>query len=138
MHWKQNFPSKYLQAADCTPPLDLTIASWKNENMGADGAGDLKPVIYFREIAKGCVLNITRGEAIASITGQDDIDHWIGCRVRLQQGFTRYQGKRVPCIEIVAPPSPAPRAKRTKPLAPPIESSVEGSESTDVADEVGF
>jgi hypothetical protein len=46
------------------------------------------------------VLNLTRAEAIEEIVGDPDTDHWIGHRVRLFRGSTRYQNKKVPCISI--------------------------------------
>jgi hypothetical protein len=103
-HWKKSFPSKYVQAADLDTSMTVTITQVSDENVGTEGAGQVKPVAYFREIRKGVVLNITRGEAIAKIAGSDDTDDWINVRIQLQRGETVYQGKRVPCVEIVPPP----------------------------------
>ena len=68
-------------------------------------------MLYFREKqAKRVVMNQTKSEAIGRIAGTDDDDEWVGVRIRLQKGRTKFQGKTVDCIEIVAPP--APPAKR--------------------------
>jgi hypothetical protein len=121
-HWKKSFPSKYLQAADLDTPIPATLKTVVNENIGIGDAADLKPVAQWEEAhVKGVVLNLTRAEALADIAGDDDMDHWPGTRVLLQRGSTRYQGKKVACIEIVKPPviARAPRPKTATSVAPP-------------------
>jgi len=113
-HWKKRFPSKFLQASDLDAPIDATIKAVENELIGTGDRAELKPVLLFREkTVKPVVLNLTRSEAIATIAGADDDDEWVGVRVRLQRGSTRYQGKKVDCIDIVAPPV-VPPTKRSK------------------------
>jgi hypothetical protein len=116
-NWRQRFPSKYLQAADLDDdPIDATIKAVYNERVGTDT--EVKPVVTFREPhVKPVVLNRTRCEAIETIAGSFDDAAWPGTRIRLQAGTTFFQGKKVPCIDIVAPPSTG-APKRSKPKAP--------------------
>jgi len=108
-HWKKAFPSKYLQSSELDSPIIVTIASVLTENVGSGDDQESKPVVRFVEThVKGVVLNLTRAEAIATVAGDDDTDRWPGTRVRLSRGWTRYQGKRVSCIVVDAPP-PSPR-----------------------------
>jgi hypothetical protein len=114
-NWRKRFPSKYYQASDFEDgPIDLTIRSVENELIGTGDRAELKPILFFRDKgAKGVVLNLTRAEAVETIAGTFDDNQWAGVRVRLQKGKTLYQGKRVDCVDIVAPPA-APPTKRSK------------------------
>lgn len=109
-HWKKSFPSKFLQVSDLDTPIVVVIASVGEENVGEEG----KLVARFEKPAiKLLVLNQTRSEAIENIAGHGDIDHWPGTRIQVQRGWTRFQGKRVSCIEVVAPSTPATPAAAT-------------------------
>lgn len=62
------------------------------------------------------VLNLVNSESIAEIAGTDDYEQWPSVRVQLYATKTEFQGKRVPCIRIEAPPTarkaaPAPIAE---------------------------
>ena len=105
-HFRKAFPSKFLSSSDLDDgPLDVTIKEVPTENLGTAENPELKLVAHFEEDAKPCVLNITRAESIADITGDEDTDSWVGKRVRLRKGSTRYQGKRVACIEVSQSPA---------------------------------
>lgn len=98
-HWKKSFPSRFLQAAELDRPFVATVAGLADENVGAADAPDVKPVLRFQEAgAKAVVMNLTRSEAMEAIVGDPDTDHWLGHRVKVYRGTTRYGGKRVPCI----------------------------------------
>lgn len=100
-HWKKSFPSRFLQAADLDTPLVVTIANVTEENVSTEDSPEIKPVLRFKEPGmKAVVLNLTRAEAIEEICGDPDTDRWIGRRVRVFRGSTRYQNKKVPCISI--------------------------------------
>jgi hypothetical protein len=118
-HWKKSFPSKFLQAADLDAPFIATVKQIVNENVGQGDAVELKPVAVFEEQVKGVVLNLTRAEALAEIAGSEDMDDWPGTRILLRRGTTRYQGKKVACIEIARPP----RTKTAVPASPPPPST---------------
>ena len=105
-NFRRSFPSRFMQSADLDDgPLDVTITAITDENLGSEDKPQYKPVAAFEEEdVKPCVLNITRCESIADIVGSEDTDNWINQRVRLVKGTTRYQGKKVPCIDVAAPP----------------------------------
>jgi hypothetical protein len=104
-HWKRSFPSRFLQAADLDVALIVTIAGVTDENVSTEDNPEIKPVLRLKEPGmKAVVLNMTRGEAIEEIVGDPDTDNWVGHRIRLFRGTTRYQNKKVPCISI----GPAP------------------------------
>lgn len=113
MHWRKSFPSKFLQSGDLDQPLTVTVKRVVRESVGAGDAAELKPVLQFDENVKGVVLNQTRAEAVAAIAGSEDMDDWPSTRILLRQGTTRYQGKKVTCIEVAAPPS----TRRVKPTS---------------------
>lgn len=114
-HWKKAFPSRYLQVSDLDDgPIVATIKRVSSENVGSGDEAELKLVVHFEEPGvKALVLNLTRAEAVAELAGSDDTEVWPGTRLALVRGSTRYQGKKVACIVVQAPPSksaPAPRA----------------------------
>ena len=136
-HWKKRFPSKYLQASDLDEgPIDVTIkGAPEDEVIGTGDRAEEKPVLFFREKGtKGVVLNMTKGEAIEQIAGTPEEEKWAGVRIRLQKGRTKYQGKTVACIEIVA--APAPSAKRP-PAAKAAPTAPEPDDPIPTADEDG-
>jgi hypothetical protein len=103
-HWKTHFPSQFLQVSDLTAtPIIATIESVTTEEFSNNDKPERKPVLNFAEPEiKSCVLNLTRAEAVEEIAGSPDTDEWIGRQVGLVLGSTRYGGKKVACICIVA------------------------------------
>ncbi len=100
-HFKTAFPGKYLQIADLGTPIVGTIKTVTIETVGAGDDAGQKPVVRFlEEEYRPLVLNLTRAAAIAAIAG-DDIEHWIGIRIRISRGHTSYKGKPTPCIVVV-------------------------------------
>lgn len=107
-HWKKSFPSKFLQTADLDDgPITATINTVGTENVGDEDAGELKLVVSFKEGVKRLVCNLTRAEAISEIAGSDNTDDWPGTVIQIVKGTTRYQGRRVGCLVVQAPPKPA-------------------------------
>ena len=104
-HWKKTFPSKYLQVADLDGgAITATIKEVVTDTLGAGADAELKLIVKFVEPdVKGCVLNLTRAEAITDVAGTDNTDEWSGTVVQLVKGSTRYQGKRVDCITVQKP-----------------------------------
>ncbi|MBA3890642.1 MAG: hypothetical protein H0X64_08930 [Gemmatimonadaceae bacterium] len=102
-HWKRAFPSKYLQTADLDAgPITATIDRVTMEEISEGEPSKL--VVHFRETGvKALVINLTRGEAIAEIAGDEDTDKWVGAVIQLVKGSTRYQGRKVGCITVQAP-----------------------------------
>ena len=100
--WRKAFPSKFLQAADLDTAITATIDRVAMESVAKDEPSKL--VVHFREPnVKGCVLNLTRAEAITDVAGTDNTDEWSGTVVQLVKGTTRYQGKKVDCITVQKP-----------------------------------
>jgi hypothetical protein len=96
--------SKYLKKEDCDPPMQGTVKAVTQESMTNDSGEVQRWVAWFKEHQKGCVLNVTRGEQIAEITGSDDSDDWTGARVELFcDPNVRMGGKKVGGIGIRRP-----------------------------------
>ena len=113
--FRDAFPSKWLKAADCNPPLDLTIQSWGYEDVGSGTDVKSKLVIRFVERPEGWVLNITNGNLIAALLGTDDMDKWVGARIRLVSTKVQFKDKLVDAIRV----QPAPPRRPRPPTAPP-------------------
>lgn len=103
------FPSKYLKAED-----DLfdngaeVIATIKDVIKEKMGRGDEeKPVMYFKEISKGFVVNKTNWSVIEKLLKADDSDDWIGEKIALTTMEVDSFGEIVRAI----------RVKPTKPVA---------------------
>jgi hypothetical protein len=110
--YRTAFPSKYLKADDLgtTRPIG-TIAAVGFENVGMGANADRKLVVRFKEPGlKQFVLNLVNCDSIAEIADTDDFEMWPGTRIQLFTTKTEFQGKRVPCIRICAPPSAASQA----------------------------
>ena len=105
-HFRKSFPSRFLQSSDLdNGPVTVTVKSTADEDFGTKENPQSKPVALFKEEDfKPLVLNLTRAEAIAEIAGSEDMDNWPGTRIRLSKGSTRFQGKKVACIDVTKPP----------------------------------
>lgn len=133
--WKQAFPSKWLKASDLEhEPRLVTIKKITTEKLQDGGS---KPTAWFREEAKGLILNKTNAKSIAKATGSDDMDSWVGKRIVLYVSETEMGGETVDCIRVRAP---KPGAKLPPPPPPSEdvadEEPAEGYEPTD--DDVPF
>jgi hypothetical protein len=105
--YHDEFPSQFLKAADIQAPYDVTIADVVKENVGTPDKPENKLVAHFKEDGrKPVVLNKTRCEAIEDITSTDDYQQWVGKRVHVAKGTTRFAGRRVDCIVFSAPDLP--------------------------------
>ena len=106
------FMGNYYTGAGLTKPVLLTVAGGAIEELG--DSKDRKWVVRFSETEMGCVLNVTRGQAMEEITGSDDTDKWPGHKVVLYRGQTTMGGKSMACVAVRAPkngaaqPEPAP------------------------------
>jgi hypothetical protein len=102
------FPSKYLKASIDIPEdgdLLVTIDRVSVESVGQDDPEE-KPIVYFREVEKGMILNKTNANTIAGLYGAET-DGWVGKRVALYGTEVNYQGKMTLSIRVrmKAPPS---------------------------------
>jgi hypothetical protein len=123
--YKTAFPSKFIKAEDLgtTRPIG-TIASVDFEDVGAGANKDRKLVLHFEgDLLKPLVLNMINSDTIAELADSDDYETWPGCRLQLFATKTEFQGKRVPCIRICAPPKGKPAASR-KPAKDDIDEAM--------------
>lgn len=104
--YKTHLSGKFYKADHLDVPVDLSIKSGFSEVVQE---GDTpKLCVNFEEPdTRILVINATRGEAISAIACSEDYLQWPGTIVRLQRGWTKYQGRRTPCIEVVAPTADA-------------------------------
>ena len=128
--YKTAFPSKFIKAddLDTTRPIG-TITTVDFEDVGAGQNKDRKLVAHFTESTlKPLVLNLINSDTIAELAGTDDYEEWVGCRIQLFATKTEFQGKRVPCIRICAPPKSQSPASR-KPAKDDIDEAMPTTES---------
>jgi hypothetical protein len=78
---KDMIQSKYLRKEDFDEDQVCTIKGCRLENLGKDDSQkEERWVLYFREHAKGMVLNVTTIRVIEQAYG-GDTDHWVGNKV---------------------------------------------------------
>jgi hypothetical protein len=118
------FPSKWLSAGDLgESDHNVTITDCTLEKVGQD---EQKWVLWFREMEKGMVLNVTRSRIIGQLLMSDDTDDWIGKQVTIYPGETNFQGEMVATIGVrkklprAAKPQPATAARPAGKTAPPL------------------
>jgi len=76
--------SNYLKKEDVMPPVIVTISSITKENLAKENeTPEYKYILNFSEALKPMVLNMTNGELIAMVTGEQDTDNWIGKKITL-------------------------------------------------------
>jgi hypothetical protein len=94
--------SNYLAQKDFADgEMTLTIDRVQEEKVGQGENQETKFVLYFREVDKGLVLNLTNGESIAGITGSDDSDDWTGRKVVLYSDPSiQFAGRRVGGVRV--------------------------------------
>lgn len=110
MKTSQMIQSKFLKKEDFPSPEVLTI---KHVALEEVGRGENRWVLYFREKAKGIVLNATKIKQLEARYG-DESDDWTGQRVKVMHDPTVMMGTQVVGgIKFVLPsgstaPQPAP------------------------------
>lgn len=105
------FPSKYLKASDAEDgDLVLTIVRVKMETIGQGAKAEQKPVVYFKEVEKGMVLNKTNAKMIEKIAKSDDTDLWTDIKVRVIATEVEFQGDLVMSLRVREPQ----RGKKTE------------------------
>ena len=97
--------SKFLTKNDVEPDKLVTIASFDELNVAMESmAPELKWCLYFKELDKPMVLNMTNGQLIEAITGEGDFNHWVGKVVVLYNDKTvSFGGKLTGGIRVRAP-----------------------------------
>jgi hypothetical protein len=103
------FPSKYLKAADLNQQdVNVVISKVEIADVGSAEEPESKPVLYFRGMEKGLVLNKTNAGVIAGLYG-DDTDMWTDKPITLYEAQVDFQGKATLAIRVrLRAPSGAP------------------------------
>lgn len=98
------FTSKFLRAADIDEIADeatqtaiVTIDRVEMEEVGQEQ--QQKPVLYFKGIEPGLVLNKTNAATLAKLLG-DETDEWDGKKVGLFTTEVDYAGQQVLAIRV--------------------------------------
>jgi len=105
------FPSKYLKAADIGDRKITAIMEYVAlEDIGEP---DPKPILYFKNCAKGMVLNKTNAKAILAAYG-DETDNWRGKSVILFAAMVDYRGDTVEALRVKIPAAAADQPKVLK------------------------
>jgi hypothetical protein len=105
--------SAFLKKEDCGPNgILVTIKSVIEENVAKDGAPEeYKWCLHLHEAEKPMVLNSTKGELIAAITGKRNTDDWPGSKIVLYNDpAITFQGKLTGGIRVRAPRGKAAQA----------------------------
>ncbi len=123
MKMSEEFPSKYLKAADLKGrEVRVTMQNCEREEVGKkDGVADIKPVLYFKGNDKGVVLNKTNATVIGDFYG-DDTDDWYDQPVILYSVMTEFGGKATPGLRVRIPTA---KDNKEAPKADPISSGVD-------------
>jgi len=84
MHISGLKQSNFLTKEDCGHGILVTIERLEQENVAKEGAPqELKYCLYFKEHEKPMVMNSTKGQMIAKITGSEETDTWPGHKIVL-------------------------------------------------------
>jgi hypothetical protein len=135
MKMSEEFPSKYLKAADLQGrEVRVTMQNVEREKIG----DDFKPVIYFKGKDKGVVLNKTNAGTIVDAYGDDSQD-WFDQPLILFSVMVDFQGKVGPAIRCRVPTAKDNKQppRRAEPREDPI-SSGPASLSADLDDSITF
>lgn len=116
--------SKFLTKHDVEPDILVTIERDELVNVALETqAPEEKNVLYFKELEKPLVLNMTNGMLIAAITGSETSDDWVGKQIVLYNDKTvMFAGKLTGGIRVRAAKTQAP---------PPIEDTTDQSQEED-------
>jgi len=116
MNLDKVFTSKWLRAADIeemagdSDTAIVTIDHVAMEEVGQDG--QTKPIVYFRGVDAGLVLNKTNAVTLGQLLGKET-DTWTGKMVGLFTTEVDFQGKQVLSIRVrlkapkITKPAPA-------------------------------
>lgn len=83
-HWKKFFHYDYLGSHDLEEgqELTLTITGMKTETVkGQGGKEDVCPVLSFKEVDKGMILNRVNAKAVEKVAGSPYAEDWRGVQV---------------------------------------------------------
>lgn len=96
MNINDQFPSKYLKASDIEGETPAVISEVTMEDIGSE---DRKPVLYFKNMEKGIVLNKTNANNITAAYGPET-DGWNGKPIVIYTAWVDFAGKSTEAIRI--------------------------------------
>lgn len=109
MRLRDHITSRFLRTEDIEKSQVVTIDRCELESM-QEGEKP-KPILYFRELQKGLVINKTNEGALREIFGTDDTDVFMGKKVTLYNDKNvMYRGQRTGGLRVreYYPPPPEP------------------------------
>ena len=113
MKMSEEFPSKYLKAADLQGrEVRVTMQNVEREQLGDDN----KPVVYFKGKEKGLYLNKTNATTISNAYG-DDTEDWFDQPLILFSVMVDFQGKVGPAIRCRVPTAKDNKPARRDPIS---------------------
>ena len=113
MKISEEFPSKYLKAADLQgKEVRVIMSNVEKEKLGDDN----KLVLYFKGKEKGVVLNKTNSNTISDAYG-DDTDDWVDQPLILFSVMVDFQGKVGPAIRCRVPTARDNKAGKADPIS---------------------
>jgi hypothetical protein len=128
MKMSEEFPSKYLKAADLQGrEVRVTMQNVEREKIG----DDTKPVLYFKGKDKGVVLNKTNAGTISDSYG-DDTEDWFDQPLILFSVMVDFQGKVGPAIRCRVPTA---KDNKAAPKADPISTGPAHARHEPLADD---
>lgn len=110
--------SRFLTKEDVEPPVTVTIKGYKEQGVEMEGEPERKKwTLFFHELDKPLVLNMTNGQRIEVVTGSAEFDDWIGKKITLYNDKTvSFGGKLTGGIRVyVKPPDIPDPSKQEKP-----------------------
>jgi hypothetical protein len=108
--YKSYSEGTYLKQSDVTIPVVWTITDVQERLIAVPGKKPKpKLVLFFDGNQKGLVLNMSNGDTLYNMTGQEDPEEWIGQSVELYVDETvNYAGKRVGGVRLRTPAKKEP------------------------------
>jgi hypothetical protein len=103
------FPSKFLKGDDIEAGETVVVKEVRDELVGS--TQEAKPVIYFREYDRGCILNKTNARSLVKVFGDDETS-WPGKKVIMTTESTRNPSTGEPVEAIRLTPAPAEKKKK--------------------------
>lgn len=97
MNLNELFAPRFFTASDFATERSFLIDSLKV--LPVNTSGETKPVLRFRDVEQGLVLNRTNASVLADAFGEE-ADDWIGKPVILFRAKTEFQGKEVDCVRL--------------------------------------
>ena len=100
--YSDRYGGRFLNATHVIKPFVGVVD--RVEDLEVEEGKKPKPVLFLRDLERGIVLNATRYDAMADITGSRNTDDWTpGTRVEVFKGNTKFAGKPTDCVELRAP-----------------------------------